>query len=93
MEFQDVTTPLDDAGDPSDPLLPLNTAASIDPVEAALAAGVAAIATSMAKASPADLVTLADRMATLARELEARREARGASNVVALDRARGKGER
>jgi hypothetical protein len=44
----------------------------------------------MASASPADLVVLADRMASLARELEARREARAARNVIAFDRARGK---
>jgi len=48
---------------------------------------VSAIAASMASASPADLVTLADRMAVLTRELDARRRARSAT-VVSLDAER-----
>jgi hypothetical protein len=60
---------------------------AIDAVEGALAAGIAALAASMANVGPADLVGLADRMATLARELEARRLAR-ASNVLDLERRR-----
>jgi hypothetical protein len=59
----------------------------VDPVEAALAHGVKAIAEAMAKAKPEEIVVLADRMATLARELEARRLGRP-TNVVALRRAR-----
>jgi hypothetical protein len=54
----------------------------LDPVEAALSAGVQAIADAMKVAAPSDLPALADRMATLARELEARRLAR--SKVVDL---------
>jgi hypothetical protein len=58
-----------------------------DPVEAALAAGVSAIAASMAHAAAGDLVTLADRMSALARELEARRLAH-ASNVTSITTAK-----
>jgi hypothetical protein len=58
-----------------------------DPVEAALAVGIAAIASSMAAAAPCDLVHLADWMAALAAELRARREAK-ATNVIPLDTRR-----
>lgn len=54
-----------------------------DAVDAALAAGISAIAASMGNAAPGDLVALAERMSVLARELEARRTAR-AGNVIAL---------
>jgi hypothetical protein len=47
-----------------------------DPVESALAAGVAAIAARMSRAGPGDLIALVDRMTVLARELDARRLAR-----------------
>lgn len=46
------------------------------------------LAASMAKAAPGDLVALAASMATLARELEARRLA-NADNVVTLASRRG----
>ena len=59
-----------------------------DAVEAALAA-VLAIAASMARAAPSDLGVLADRLGTLARELECRRVARAGAKVVSLaDRRR-----
>ena len=58
-----------------------------DPVETALAAGVAAIAASMSRAVPGDLIALVDRMTVLARELEARRLARAvAGRVIEISR-------
>jgi hypothetical protein len=52
---------------------------------------VRACAEAMGRASGAELVVLADRMATLARELEARRLA--AADVVQLETARKRGRR
>lgn len=89
-DFRDVAAAKTDAQEHSRSQQPLRaavTAASpIDPVEAALAAGVSAVAASMATAAPSDLVALADRMAALARELEARRVAR--AGAVDLDEER-----
>jgi hypothetical protein len=58
-----------------------------DPVEDALAAGVRAIADAMTRAKRADLPVLADRLSTIATELEERRRA-GGSNVVAFAASR-----
>ncbi len=57
-----------------------------DPIEDALAAGIRALGAAVTRARPEDLVQLAERMATLARELEARRLAR--LNVTSLAEAR-----
>lgn len=56
---------------------------NVDPVEAALAHAMRAIAEAMATAKPEEIVTLAANMSALAKELEARRLA-GAANVVPL---------
>ncbi len=94
-DSREVTDAVEDARRPSTPLLPRSAAAKdqnaaadvygacIDPVDAALAAGISAVASAMTTATPGEIVTLADRMTVLARELEARRLARG-SNVVDL---------
>jgi hypothetical protein len=55
---------------------------AIDAVEAALAHGIRALADAMARANPAAVPALADRMATLAKELEARRPGRSSTPVV-----------
>ncbi|MBX3202388.1 MAG: hypothetical protein KF894_29955 [Labilithrix sp.] len=55
-------------------------------MEAALADGVSAIASAMMRARPDDLPALAERMGTLARELEAPRLAR--SKVIDPDAER-----
>jgi hypothetical protein len=62
-----------------------------DPVEEALATGIEAIAASMANASPAEVVQLADRMASVSRELEARRLARSGVVDLEADAADGSG--
>jgi hypothetical protein len=59
----------------------------MDAVEAALAQGVRAIAEAMARAKPEEFVALANRMATLARELEGRRLA-ATANVAVLETER-----
>jgi hypothetical protein len=77
---------------PSSGNRPADSAASarkLDAVEVALAQGLKAIAEAMAKAKPEEMIILADRMATLARELEARRLA--AADVVDLDAPRKRG--
>jgi hypothetical protein len=68
------------------------SARKMDAVEAALAQGLVAIAEAMPRAKPGEIVALADRMATLARELEARRLG-SAANVLDLDAARKRGRR
>jgi hypothetical protein len=64
----------------------------MDAVEVALAQGLRAIAEAMARAKPEEMVVLADRMATLARELESRRLAARA-NLLDLEAARKRGRR
>lgn len=62
-----------------------------DPVESALGAAMNAMATSMASAPASEVVVLADRLASLARELEARRSARAGNVVDLATRRRGRG--
>jgi hypothetical protein len=96
-DFPEKNEDLADARGPSEPLPPRFAAASMtepaDPIEGALAEGVRALGEAMRRAPADQLGALAERMAVVVRELDARRtarEARAPARVVALDDRRRK---
>jgi hypothetical protein len=83
--FQDVTSEEEDKSDPSKTFPTRFPDTSEDPIEGALADGVRALAEAMRRAPAEALAALAERMAVVVAELEARRKARAKTTAPLIE--------